>query len=50
MCIICDPDDQSYHDDPGHDSFNIKGCTGRDVDCPIALDDHVPWFAQTTKD
>lgn len=43
MCLLCDDNDTSYHDDPGHDSFNIPDCTGRDDTCPI--DDHTPWFA-----
>lgn len=48
MCIVCDDDDQSYHDDPRHDSFNIPGCTGNDATCPV--DDHTLWFAATYDD
>lgn len=48
MCLICDDDDHSYHDDPGHDSFSVPGCTGKDATCPV--DDHTPWFASANRD
>lgn len=48
MCLNCPDDDQSYHDDPGHDSFNIADCTGKNATCPVT--DHTPWWARTDQD
>jgi len=48
MCLYCDDDDTSYHDDPGHDSFNIPDCTGDAATCQVT--DHTPWFAKDNAD
>jgi hypothetical protein len=48
MCLICDDDDTSYHDDPGHDSFSVRDCTGSDATCTVT--DHTPWWARADQD
>lgn len=48
MCLLCDDGDTSLHDDPGHNSFSVPDCTGKDATCPVT--DHTPQWARDQQD